>query len=720
MRTLLVLSLLAAAQPVLAQQARTVRGVIVNEAGEGVRGANVFLLETLEGALSDSLGRFQFSTRAPAGAWLAAQRIGYREARLQLGGTDSLRIVLATEALLLPALQVQAGRFQTGNAPDAELTTLQVVSTPGASANVYRALQTFPGLQTVDEGAGLFVRGGDIAETRVFLNDAIVLSPYRYESPTGGFFGAFDPFLLDGIHFSSGGFGARYGDALSGVAALRTLGRPERRELGATASLAALSGTASLPLGSKLGLRGTLTRSHTGLMFRVNGTTTEFTHEPEGRDASIIASYAYGKGELRFFAIDQWSQLGVFLDEPSFSDALNAHSLHDAQILSWEHALGGARFSAVAAAAGAHNTLSFGSFELDIDDRLRQLRAQLSWPLSSHLGIALGAERVNRKAGFTGRVPEQSHDGGVGAPTTVIRSAIEDDRTAAFLEADWTLLSDLRLIAGLRSDGADLTGQRTWDPRASLALRLADHATVTGAWGIYHQVPAPGLHDPDFGGADLEAMRAEHRIIGLQLGNGPLMLRLEAYHKSYDNLSELTRERMVATGGVGSSRGLDVFARWPALLGVTGRTSYSFIRARRTDPNTGSETRSPFDITHVVTSVIERSFGPWNVSLAQRSATGKPFTPVTSAHYDSANAVWVPVYATANSERLPSFRRLDLSLSRLVPMPHRRLLVLFVAANNLLDRKNVHDYRYNASYSQREPVRSQFKRSVYFGASFTY
>jgi vitamin B12 transporter len=134
---------------------------------------------------------------------------------------------------------VVAGGFRLGDQPDAVLNTLEVVQTPGAAADVYRALQTFPGLQAVDEGAGLFVRGGDVAETKVLLNEAVVLSPYRYESPTGGFFGSFDPFLLEGIFFSSGGFGARYGDALSGLAALRTLGRPERLGLGATASLAA-------------------------------------------------------------------------------------------------------------------------------------------------------------------------------------------------------------------------------------------------------------------------------------------------------------------------------------------------------------------------------------------------------------------------------------------------------------------------------------------------
>ncbi len=704
-----------------AQQARTLRGLIATESGEGIRGANVFVVETLDGTLSDSTGHFVLSTRAPVGSWLIAQRIGFRAARVQLTASAEVRMVLQLEAIALPALQVQAGRFQTGSAPDAELTSLQVVTTPGASADVYRALQTFPGLQTVDEGAGLFVRGGDIAETRVFLNDAVVLSPYRYESPTGGFFGAFDPFLLDGIHFSSGGFGARYGDALSGVAALRTLGRPERLSLGATASLAALSGTASTPVGSQLGARATLTRSHTGLMFRVNGTTTEFTHEPEGRDASFIGSWVYGRGELRFFALDQWSELGVFLEQPSFSDALDAQAVHGAQVLSWEQALGAARLHAVVAQATAENSLSFGSIDISIEDRLRQLRTFVEWPLSAHLGLSLGAEGVNRRASFEGRRPQQAHDGGAGAPTDVIRASIDDDQRAAFLETDWTPLPDVRAIVGVRSDRSRSTGQQTWDPRASIAVRLSDIATLTGAWGIYHQVPEPALFDNEFGSVDLPSMRAEQRIAGLQVAQGPLLLRVEAYYKRYHDLAQLTRDRDVAAGGVGNTRGLDVFVRWPSLLGITGRTSFSYIKAERTDPNTGILARSPFDITHVTTSVWERQFGQaWALSVSLRSASGRPFTPVISARYDSARALWQPNYGAPNSERLPSFRRIDMSVSRLVPLPHQRLLVLFAAANNLSDRKNVYEYRYDATYSTRTPVRSQFKRSIYFGGSFTY
>jgi hypothetical protein len=232
------------------------------------------------------------------------------------------------------------------------------------------------------------------------------------------------------------------------------------------------------------------------------------------------------------------------------------------------------------------------------------------------------------------------------------------------------------------------------------------------------------LHDPDFGGADLGAMRAEHRVLGLQAGaasGGGLLLRLEAYDKRYHDLAESDRDRRVRAGGTGSSRGLDFFIRWPPRRGVSGRTSYSFIHARRTDPNTAFVARSPFDITHVVTSIIDWSIGrQLNVSIANRYATGRPFTPVASAHFDAGGNVWVPSYAAPMTGRLPSFQRTDLSLSRLIPLPRDRLLVFFAAVNNIFDRKNVHDYRYNADYSERIPVRSQFERALYVGASLTW
>ena len=98
---------------------------------------------------------------------------------------------------------------------------------------------------------------------------------------------------------------------------------------------------------------------------------------------------------------------------------------------------------------------------------------------------------------------------------------------------------------------------------------------------------------------------------------------------------------------------MDIFAKGRVPLGITGRVSYSYVSSRRTDPNSGIVTRAPFDVTHSMTAVADRSlFGGLRASIAYRYATGRPFTPVAGATYDSQQQVYVPNYGAPLSERL--------------------------------------------------------------------
>jgi hypothetical protein len=133
------------------------------------------------------------------------------------------------------------------------------------------------------------------------------------------------------------------------------------------------------------------------------------------------------------------------------------------------------------------------------------------------------------------------------------------------------------------------------------------------------------------------------------------------------------------------------------------------------------EARAPFDVTHSLTLVAEKNFGvSWSASGAVRYATGKPFTPVTSAAFDQAHSVWVPQYAAAYSDRLPPLRRVDLSVVRFARLSPQTFLVLFASVNNVFNRVNVYDYRYSSDYAQRIPIRSLFNRSVYVGGSISF
>jgi hypothetical protein len=255
----------------------------------------------------------------------------------------------------------------------------------------------------------------------------------------------------------------------------------------------------------------------------------------------------------------------------------------------------------------------------------------------------------------------------------------------------------------------------------SAALKVGRAATVTSAWGIYHQVPDPLYFDEALGQPGLQPMSARQVVLGAQLGEETQIARVEFYDKRYEDLAQLTQEKFVVGGGTGRSRGADVFLKGaiPGVIG--GRLSYSYVDARRTDPGSGLMSRAPFDVTHSLILVAEKNFrGGFSVSSAIRYATGKPYTPVSGATFNSTQNRWIPSYTAPYSRRMSPLERVDLSVSRFTPLGAGSYLVLFASVNNLLDRVNVYEFRYNADYTERIPVRSLFNRSFYVGGSISF
>jgi hypothetical protein len=297
---------LSAQTPSAGTTPRTVRGLVQGPDGRPIDAANVFIIETLEGAVTREDGRFTIPTSATGPLTLIVRRLGFAEQRRLIAERDTAALVFTLEprSVSLAAVTVQAGQYTASEERGATLTPLEVVTTPGTAADVNRATQSLPGVQAGDEGTALFVRGGDFTETRVFLNEAGLLTPVQLQNPSGTFMGTIDPFLLDGIFFSSGGFGARYGDELSGIVALRTQGRPMRSSVTASAGLAALSGSAALKLAPAVSVRVAGNKSNLDPMFRLNGTRREYAPPPHGYDLSGTAIVSYRPtGEVKLFGI---------------------------------------------------------------------------------------------------------------------------------------------------------------------------------------------------------------------------------------------------------------------------------------------------------------------------------------------------------------------------------------------------------------------------------
>ena len=707
-----------------AQATGTIAGTVRGIDGQPLAGAIVLLAGAGDRTITDSAGEFVFDTGSAESVVLIVRRPGYRQLRyaLRLPLDRPLTLILRALPSAGEPLPAEASAFRLGGLPDATLTDLDLVRTPGAAGDPFRALQSLPGLQNVGNGAGLFVRGGAAAETRVLVDGLAVMSPLRQESERTVSFGRFNPFHLRGIRFSAGGFSAEYGDALSAVADIEMAGKPIRDGLRLTASSAGLAGDLNLELSESAGVRVSGGYANTNLLLRMNGRREEFDEVPRSTDFSGAGEWIYRPGgSVRTSMFVHSDRFGVRFEQPAASGVYRSDARSTLFTVSGRDMLRGVRLSWAVATGGARQDEELGGLRLDRSDRLTQARAKAEVRVSSGVVLAAGAEIGDRRMDLAGSVPVE-----VDLPRgpRTIRIPLSDrgsgTRLGGFGELEVQPASAVRFRLGLRSDRSSFTGRATLDPRVSASFRAARHLTLTAAWGVFHQVPDPRLYTGRLGDPTLPAMSARHIIGGVAYDNGDRLIRAEGYRKRYADLAARGRDGAARGGGSGEARGFDVLVKEElGLLGLTARVAYGYIRAERTDPDTGEMAPSPYDATHTFNAVLNRGFGWLRIGAGLRVAEGVPFTPVESAAFDEDLELWRPAYGVPMSERLPAYSRLDLSASVVRSLWRRNVTIFFVSVMNALDHPNISTYLYSRDYSERVSPETSFPRSVFFGVTTT-
>ena len=213
--------------------ATQIAGTITDMQGEQLPGVNVYIKGTYDGATTDLQGQFLFETHEAGEQTLVASFVGYKEYEtpIDLNTDVRLKIVLKEEVNRLSGVTITAGSFEASDENKAViLKPLDIAMTAGATADIPGALNTLPGTTTNAETGRLFVRGGTANETQAFIDGMLVQNFYSASPDKVPSRSRFSPFLFKGTFFSTGGYSAEYGQALSSVLALNSQDLPDQTQ----------------------------------------------------------------------------------------------------------------------------------------------------------------------------------------------------------------------------------------------------------------------------------------------------------------------------------------------------------------------------------------------------------------------------------------------------------------------------------------------------------
>lgn len=608
----------------------------------------------------------------------------------------------------LERLTVRARRMAAQETlPGALLGRLDVLTAPGGTGDLLQTLRMQGIVTQAGDGSDLYVRGGDPAEAPVWIDGGRMFYPGTFESLHGGLFGALDPAVLREAYFSGGGFSARYGNALSGVLDVQTDGRPGAPGARVGASLAGANASLRLPLGPRAGAWATARLTDATLLVHMQGVGDEFTQSPRALQTVLGASAQPRLGlELKATALLEGDASTRHVASYGYDGPFASRGRTQHAVLSARAAHGDAASArAVLAFSERRTGFRFGVLDRERSDRgvSLALRGDLPLPVGA---LRAGAEATWLAAHEEGTMPE-TNVLTPGSPTFVVDERSGTRHLGGFVEAEFELAPALSLVSGLRTDRLPGEATTTFDPRLALAyraagwtLRLGGGVFQQGRWRVRYELPNAGAPSGT-------PRRARHLALGAER-DGTLPLRLEAYVKEYD--------RYVPTGdGLPIRRGRvaggDALLRWALGERLSGWTAYSLVRGR-VELEDGRRVASRLDVTHGATAVGKLALGTgWELGVTGRYATGRPYTPVVAGRVDSAGGGWQPVYGETHGARLPDYRRLDARVTRIGTVGGRNL-VTYVELLNLLDRRNVMGYTYDATFRERLRIDSFFSRRV--------
>ncbi len=563
---------------------------------------------------------------------------------------DTSEIRLSTTA---EALTVQAKRIAHGELATRQLTQLDIYLNATAKADPLLAVNSLPAATNPDETANVSLRGSPAVATGVYLNGVPLRSAVRLDQSNGvGQFSIFGQLPVRDLTIYPSSPPLEYSQASAGVVALETaVGRPARTTHGLSLNLVGVGYQQARRVGKTGSLRGYVNATDLTAFRVLNGDRLKELESSRSVDGMLSYAGRTGRNtELQAFYLGFAEGYRYQVAVPGGDQLFEQRKPRHLAIMNLKTE--GERWD-----RRINQLLDWERPRFTFSDTSTTIER-----LTTH--SALHAER--RGAGFSLRLGAAVNSysdriEGAGFRVNDLNYTVE-----TYAQVQRRIGSDWLLGAGVKP---------VYDGRPAVNLHAAVRYRPTEpAWwhlsvGRHTQLLPPGAATRDWQRLDLRqaALEYQHKLQDWTL-RGAVYAKREMYERNED---------LTVVGGeaeVDYRRG-----NW-----VAGLSAVS-VRSR-------GELPTARDIPLAVRGQVRWDANGWSAGLSHRGRSG------TVGRFGE-----LPVF-----ERYPIYNRLDLALSKVLPI-RRGTVILYLNVNNLLDTNNI-----NYTIEGSDVLHS--RRLLFFGA----
>lgn len=700
-----------------------VTGSVKDQKGRILAGANIVVKGSYDGTVSDSTGSFSFKTYEKGKQFIVASSIGNKTVEQEVN-IDSLPIhidfILKEEISELKAVTVTAGSFEAGDKKRAAtvLSSLDVYTTGGANADISAVVKTLPGAQQVGEQEGLFVRGGAGYEAKQFIDGTLVNNPFFASVPDIASRGRFAPALFKGTVFSTGGYSALYGQALSSALIMESIDIPDRSEVSASISSVFLgAGLQKVAKNKKSSWGGNYGYTNLLPYFSIVKQKPDYFRMPEFHTADLnFRMKTKNGGIIKYYGTFGASDLGLRranIDDPNLKNAFGLNNINVYNNLSWRENLGN----------GWKMNLGLG-YSTDYNDIEQQIQNQQNqkittgqpWIDNNNFAIKTRSDLSQIKAVFDKRLSGISvlRTGGEymyfynSSTFNNQKATLPDHFKALFTEADLYITNDLAAKVGVRFEHSSLINKANVAPRLSLAYKTGKGAQMSIAYGEFYQKPENNYlyATTNFGYA-----KATHFIANYIKNTALQTFRVEAFYKKYDGL--VKTHPSFNNAGAGDAKGIELFWRdKKTIKGLDYWISYSYLDTKRDFLNYPKQLQPTFAANHTASFVMKRFISKINTgfNFTYSYATGRPYYNLVQ---NGAQ------FAIADQGKTIDYHNLGFSFNYLTSLG-KAYAVFVGSVTNVLNSKQIFGYNYSNNGQRKEAITPPAPQFFFLGVFLSW